>query len=200
VLLQGPITPMLATLGRAVPEGDGWALEPKWDGIRCVAHICPDGPRLFTRHGRAHHQRFPRLNADLAALPPGTVLDGELCCLEPLEGGRVRCRFDRISAFMVGREPHRPAAGLTATLVAFDLLAYRGDDIRGEPWAGRRAILEGLLRDADAALRLTPVFDATPAVHATLTADGWEGTVVKRRASRYVGRRSNSWVKVKSPR
>jgi hypothetical protein len=28
VVLDGPISPMLATPGRALPDGDGWALEP----------------------------------------------------------------------------------------------------------------------------------------------------------------------------
>ena len=84
VLLDGPIAPMLCTPGRSLPDGDGWVLEPKWDGIRAVAHVTEDGPRLFTRHGRGHHERFPRLNAALAELPVGTVLDGELACLQPL--------------------------------------------------------------------------------------------------------------------
>jgi hypothetical protein len=45
------------------------------------------------------------------------LLDGELTCLQPLMDGRVCCRFDRVSAFMVARQPHRPEAdGLTATL------------------------------------------------------------------------------------
>ena len=157
MLLDGPITPMLCTPGRALPEGEGWVLEPKWDGIRAVAHVTEDGPRLFTRHGRPHHDRFPRLNAALAELPVGTVLDGELACLQPLAGGRVRCRFDRVSAFMVSRTPHRPDAdGLTATLVAFDVLAVAGADLRAAPWHERRAQLEALLDGVSGALRLTP--------------------------------------------
>src|SRR4051812_37406943 len=74
VLLEGPVSPMLATPGRALPTGDGWILEPKWDGWRALAHITAGGPRIFTRHGRGHHRRLPALNAALAELPPGTVL------------------------------------------------------------------------------------------------------------------------------
>jgi hypothetical protein len=50
-------------------------LEPKWDVFRAVAHVDEEGVRLFTRRGRAHHDRFPRLNAELRELPAGTVLD-----------------------------------------------------------------------------------------------------------------------------
>jgi bifunctional non-homologous end joining protein LigD len=112
---------------RELPAGDGWVLEPKWDGIRAIAHVTERGPRLFTRHGRGHHHRFPRINAALAELPLGTVLDGELVCLQPLEDGRVRRRFDRVSAFIVARSPHRPDAnGLTVTLIVFDALRSPG--------------------------------------------------------------------------
>jgi hypothetical protein len=47
--------------------------------------------------------------------------------------------------------------------------------------------------------RLTPVLDATAALHAALVADGWEGTVAKRTSGRCrCGHRSNSSVKLKS--
>ena len=183
MLLDGPISPMLATPGRALPEGDGWVLEPKWDGWRALAHVTPDGPRIFTRHGKGHHRRLPALNAALAELPAGTVLDGELVCLQPIEGGRVRCRFDRLSGFMIRPGPHRPADGLTVTLVAFDALAVAGADLRAQPWHERRKQLERLLAGATGVLRLTPVLDASAAVHDALVRDGWEGTVAKRTAA-----------------
>src|SRR5262245_49301950 len=193
VLLNGPIAPMLCSPGRELPAREGWVLEPKWDGIRAIAHVTEEGPRLFTRHGRGHHHRFPRINAALAELPVGTVLDGELACLQPLGDGRVRCRFDRVSAFMVARAPHRPDAdGLTVTLVVFDALAVGGTDLCGAPWRERRARLEELLGGAQGAVRLTPVLELNPALHAALVADGWEGTVAKRTSGRYrCGRRSS---------
>jgi hypothetical protein len=73
--------------GRALPAGKGWVLEPKWDGIRAIAHVTEQGLRLFTRHVRGHHDRFQRINVALAQLPVGTVRDGELACLQPLTDG-----------------------------------------------------------------------------------------------------------------
>jgi ATP-dependent DNA ligase len=163
-----------------LPDGEGWLLEPKWDGWRALAHVTPAGPRIFTRHGKAHHRRLPALRDELAELPHGTVLDGELVCLQPINGGRVRCRFDRLSGFMIGPGPHRPdAQGLTVTLVAFDALAIAGADLRAQRWDERREQLVRLLSGATGVLRLTPVLDATAAVHDALVADGWEGTVAK---------------------
>jgi bifunctional non-homologous end joining protein LigD len=121
-------------------------------------------------------------------------------CLEPIEGGRVRCRFDRLSGFMIHPGPHRPAHGLTVTLVAFDALAVAGVDLRAQPWHERRNQLERLLGDATGPLRLTPVMDTSAAIHDALVADGWEGTVAKRLSSRYrCGKRTNAWLKIKSP-
>lgn len=169
MLLDGPISPMLATPGRTLPDGGDWVLEPKWDGWRALAHVTLDGPRIYTRHGKAHHRRLPTLSTELAGLPSGTVLDGELVCLQPIEGGRVRCRFDRLSAFMISPGPHRPDAdGLTVMLAVFDALAIADADLRARPWLQRRERLERLLSGARGVLRLTPVLDATAAVHEAL--------------------------------
>jgi ATP dependent DNA ligase domain len=149
--------------GDGALAGDGWVLEPKWDGIRAIAHVTEDRPRLFTRHGRGHHYRFPRINAALGELPVGTVLDGELACLQPLEDGRVRCRFDRVSAFTVARAPHRPNVnGLTVTLIVFDAVAVAGADLRAAPWSERRARLEELLSDAKARCASRRCSSSTP--------------------------------------
>ena len=67
-------------------------------------------------------------------------------CLKPIDGGRVRCRFDRLSGFMISPGTHRPGPdGLTVTLVVFDALAVAGTDLRARPWLERREQLERLL-------------------------------------------------------
>lgn len=60
--------------------------------------------------------------------------------------------------------------------------------------------LEELLGGVEGAVRLRPVLERNPALHAALVADGWEGTVAKRTPGRYrCGKRSSAWVKLKSP-
>jgi ATP-dependent DNA ligase len=85
----------------------------------------------------------PELSASLAQLPAGTVLDGELVCLEPLPAGRVRCRFDRLGGFHAWARA-APPDGLTVTLVAFDALAIAGAHLRAQRWHERRKQLERL--------------------------------------------------------
>jgi ATP-dependent DNA ligase len=101
---------------------------------------------------------------------------------------------------MIRPGPHRRVDGLTVTLVAFDALAVAGADLRAPPWHERREQLERLLAGATGPLRLTPVLDASAAVHDALVRDGWEGSVTKRTSSRYrCGKRTNAWLKIKSP-
>src|SRR5688572_30728478 len=56
----------------------GWIFELKYDGFRVLA-----GPgRLRFRRGTEAMACFPELDADLAGLPPGTILDAELVSLD----------------------------------------------------------------------------------------------------------------------
>lgn len=71
----------------------------------------------------------------------------------------------------------------------------------GNDDVARRKRLERLLFGARGGPRLTPVVDATCAVHDALVADGWEGTVAKRIGGRYrCGRRTNAWISSSRPR
>ncbi|NKY08698.1 DNA ligase, partial [Cellulomonas hominis] len=79
--------PMLATPAAQVggaarlPYGPEWRFEVKWDGVRILAEHTGDGLRLVGRNGRDATAAYPELEALAAALPPGTVLDGEVLAL-----------------------------------------------------------------------------------------------------------------------
>ena len=79
-----PIDPMLAKASEALPPGDGWLFEPKWDGFRTI--VFRDGPRLHlqSRELRPLDRYFPELHdVLLAQLPDGCVLDGEIVIATP---------------------------------------------------------------------------------------------------------------------
>jgi ATP-dependent DNA ligase len=42
---QPPIEPMLAKPSPALPEGEGWLFEPKWDGFRAI--VFRDGDETY---------------------------------------------------------------------------------------------------------------------------------------------------------
>ena len=84
--------------------------------------------------------------------------------------------------------------------VAFDVLAVAGRDIRRLPWRDRWRELEALLGGGQGLVRITPVLEPDLRLHHGLVADGRQGTVAPRLSSRYrCGRRSDDWVKLKSP-
>jgi bifunctional non-homologous end joining protein LigD len=112
-----------------LPRGD-FAYEVKFDGFRAIVST-EDGLRVRSRRGWNMTQRLP----ELAKLPTGLVLDGELVALGldgkpsfPLLGLRV----------LHGRD------AIPVTLMIFDVLRVEGGDAMCLPYAERRALLEAL--------------------------------------------------------
>lgn len=76
----------------------------------------------------------------------------------------------------------------------FDVLWLDGRDLRALPLDERRAVLDTLpLRPP--LRRIPAVEDARPWERAAR--EGWEGVIAKRRDSRYEGKRSRDWLKMK---
>ncbi len=76
---QPPLEPMLAKAAAALPEGEGWLYEPKWDGFRAI--VFRDGDEILTqsRDLKPLDRYFPELAEPLrAALPERCVVDGEI--------------------------------------------------------------------------------------------------------------------------
>jgi ATP-dependent DNA ligase len=146
-----PITPMEAKVRAGLPEGD-WAYEPKWDGFRAVAWSDP--VRLDSRNHKPLLRYFPELAASLEALPAGTVVDGEVVVVS----GDDRLDFDALQNRIHPAESRitRLADETPASLVAFDLLADGGADLRAAPFAERRRRLEALLAGLGERWHLTP--------------------------------------------
>ncbi|MER3408736.1 MAG: DNA ligase D [Thermoleophilia bacterium] len=178
--------PMLATLAEALPRGQDWMFEPKWDGYRALAYLRGDQVELVSRTGKSDlGQRFPSV---VAALPKATrgrdcVLDGEICALD--EAGRPR-----FSLLQQGK-------GATVYQV-FDLLELEGKPVLERPLWERRRLLERLLDSRSTVVRLTPAFTDGQALLQAAREQGLEGVVAKRRDSRYEERRSSQWLKIKA--
>src|ERR1044071_9639032 len=74
-----PIAPMLSSAADALPGGDGWLFEPKWDGFRTLVFRDGDELLLQSRDEKPLNRYFPELTAPLlAGLRPRCMLDGEL--------------------------------------------------------------------------------------------------------------------------
>ena len=185
--------PMLATRapsGNALPTGDQWAYEVKWDGVRVLADTTCGGLRLRARSGRDVTVTYPELTGMEAV--QGAVLDGEVVVMA---GGIPS--FEALAERMNVRDAARAArlaASNPATYIAFDVLELYGVDLTGRTFDERRATLDRLtLPDR---VQLSPVYPDGAELWAVTLEHGLEGVVAKRRTSTYQpGRRSPDWVK-----
>ncbi len=192
-----PIETMEARTTERWPAGP-YAYEPKWDGFRAVAWGGGE-VRLDSRNRKPLLRYFPELEPALRRLPAGTVVDGEVVVVvddvtsfERLQS-RIHPAASRIAAL---------AAEIPASLVAFDLLAVGGTDLRARPFTERRAALEDVAAGLQAPWYLTPT--TTDLAVATAWFDDYEpagcdGIVAKRLDQGYEsGRRA--MVKIKHRR
>lgn len=87
---------MLLATARTWPAGDGWVLEPKWDGYRMVAAVRNGVARCWTRHGTQLTTGVGEILEDLVTLPNDSVVDGELVALVAREDGFPGQDFNRL--------------------------------------------------------------------------------------------------------
>ena len=132
------------------PEGD-FAYEPKWDGFRAVAW--GGDIRLDSRNQRPLLRYFPELEPALAQLPSGTVVDGEVVVVLS-----DATSFDALQLRIHPAESRiaRLTVEIPAQLIAFDLLALAGEDLRELPFRARRERLVELAASLEAPWNLTP--------------------------------------------
>lgn len=146
---------MEARVSEKWPRGQ-FVYEPKWDGFRSLSWSEPD-LRIDSRNQRPLLRYFPELTPALEQLPKGTVVDGEIVVV--VEGAtdfdtlqqRIHPADSRIN-LLSDETP--------AELVAFDLLAHRGEDLRPAPFSERRARLVELCENLAFPWHLTPQTDS----------------------------------------
>ena len=186
--------PMLATASLPF-DSEEYTFEVKWDGVRALAAVELDHWELWGRRGVDYTSRYPEL-AVLRRLPAGTVVDGELVVWRD---GRAD-----FPALLRRHQRQRDAAALghrlVVTYVLFDLLCLHGQSLLQEPLAGRRGRLRALLARVKEPLLVYSdgIEGCGRDFFARVVAQGHEGVMAKRQASRYQpGQRARSWRKIK---
>jgi ATP-dependent DNA ligase len=150
-----PVEPMLAKLADALPSGDGFLYEPKWDGFRAIVYCGANDVFIQSRDLRPLDRYFPDLHAIFRErLPAGCVLDGEIviATAKGLDFDALQLRLHPAASRVA-----RLAEATPAGFVGFDLLALDGRDLRSQPQSARRTVLEALLGASAPPIYLTPM-------------------------------------------
>lgn len=199
--LKPPIQPQLARSRTTLPEEDGWAYEPKYDGFRMLAFVDGDDVYLQSRGGKPMLRYFPeqRFPADTY------VLDGELVILDD-DGAEV---FDALQNRIHPAQSRieRLAEETPAIFRAFDLLARGDEDLMERPFHERRAALVELIGGFDGAVEAGPggwsagTVELTPVTLEAAAAEPWleggEGVIAKQLEAPYRPGDRKGMVKVK---
>ncbi len=186
---------MKARVSERWPKGS-FAYEPKWDGFRVLAWSGSE-PRLDSSKPLLRY--FPELESALAQLPAGTVVDGEVVVvvddithfdLLQMRIHPARSRIERLSV------------EIPAQLVAFDILASEGADLRSRPFQYRRQRLEQIAAELALPWHLTPTTTDEAVAKdwfREYEAAGCDGVVLKRLDEPYVSEKRRM-IKIKHRR
>jgi len=195
---------MEALLVDAIPDGNEWQYEPKWDGFRCLAFRDGEKVDLLSKSGQPLGRYFPEVVEAVRGLPANKfVLDGEIAV--PVNG---ELSFDELLMRIHPAESRirKLAKETPALYVVFDLLVDdRGAALIELPLEERRVRLEKFAAkhfDAAGSVRLSP------ATGDLKTAKKWfgsagvnlDGVIAKRCDMDYRSGERDGMVKVKNMR
>lgn len=159
-----------------IGDPDEWSAEWKWDGIRSQwiqrngkVYIWSRGEELVT-------DKYPELNEPFGPKEINVVIDGELMPFkngEPLLFNDLQKRIGRkkVSKKLMDEIP--------VIIKAYDLLEFKGEDIRSRPYRERRQLLKEWLS-------LLPE-EAPMQISENIAFDQWSTLVDKREEARSIG-------------
>ena len=179
--------PQLATLVDAVPSGNEWLHEYKYDGYRLLIATAGGAATAWTRKGNDWSDKFRSIVRAAAKLPAGCLIDGEAVALD--EKGKPS--FQLLQSTLKGGDAD-------LAFYAFDLLVDQGEDIADLPNIDRKERLAALLKSVSSPIlygdhvvgKGEKLFDA-------ICKEGGEGIISKKSKAPYRGVRSKNWLKIK---
>ncbi len=181
-----------------------YMFEHKWDGIRAQLICRNDEHFIWSRGEELVTDKYPELESFKAHLPQGTVLDGEIIAYPDGAIGDFKDLQKRIGRKNVTKSLLKK---IPVIFKAYDILEWKGEDIRDKVFAERRKILDALFETYKAVIKPFHLSE-------TMRFSDWqsvekerekardirsEGLMIKLANSTYgVGRKKGDWWKYKS--
>jgi len=180
-----------------------WFLEKKYDGIRGQIIVRNNEVYVWSRGEELLTDKFPEFHVLNQYLPDGTVIDGEIIPWKdgaPLPFGIMQTRIGRKNL------SSKSLTDAPLVMICYDLMEYKGTDIRHLPLTIRRDKLIELISQEhlqDLLILSTLVnlktWEEVAHFRANARDEFCEGLMIKRKTSVYeTGRRRGNWWKWKT--
>jgi bifunctional non-homologous end joining protein LigD len=181
------LKPMLASLANEPFDDPEWLYEIKWDGYRIVSFLRDGKVQLKTRNDQDYTAIYEHIALELANLRTDAILDGEMVVVD--KNGR--------SNFGALQNYQRTGEGNLAYYV-FDLPFADGRDLRELPLIKRKELLAELIAPLKNVRLSDHVEGRGKDFFKLAQQQQLEGIMAKKADSSYLGRRSRSWLKLKT--
>lgn len=203
--LDVSFAPMESKSVDAIPEGDEWLYEPKWDGFRCLAFRDGDEVHMQSKAGQPLARYFPELvEALLSIKAQQCILDSEIV----VPDGQGGLSFDQLLQRVHPTESRikKLSNETPAVLVVFDLLSgVSGKTLADTPLEKRRTLLEAFVKKYLAGIDRIRL---SPATRDLAIAKEWfgsagaatDGIMAKRLDAPYQSGKREGMVKIKPSR
>ncbi|RAV18808.1 RNA ligase family protein [Paenibacillus contaminans] len=189
------ISPMLLETAHAPFTDDNYIFEPKIDGHRLILSHVNGQTRLYTRHNNDCTRQYPELAS--FTFDGDIILDGEVACTDPQTGV---IDFEMVMERFSARKPDKIvklSAALPVNFLVFDILRFKGIDLRGRALKDRKEILSAADLSCCPFIGKIPfIEDEGVTLYQQIRARKMEGIVAKRKNSIYVSNRSAAWQKI----
>jgi bifunctional non-homologous end joining protein LigD len=182
------VKPMLCTLVDEPFDRDNWLFEMKWDGYRAIGAKRDGNIQLYSRNNLDFRAKFPEVAEALEALPDNTIIDGEIVAVDK-EG---RPHFEHLQNWKQSKEGE-------LRFYAFDLLWFKGHDVREAQLLERKQLLRDIIPVNSAIKYSDHVQNQGKQLFHSVQKQHLEGMVAKRADSPYQeGKRGGDWLKIKT--
>ncbi|MFC3158095.1 DNA ligase D [Chryseobacterium arachidis] len=182
------VKPMLATLVDEPFDSEDWLYEIKWDGYRAVAFMSGKNVELKSRNNKSFSEKFYPIQKELEKMNLNAIIDGEVVVL----GKKGTADFGSLQNW-------RSEADGDLVYYVFDILWYKGKDLKDLPLTERKMILEQVLPQSNSILLSQDFHTSGIEFLAAAKKMGLEGIMAKKKDSLYhTENRTKDWLKIKA--
>ncbi|GLB48374.1 ATP-dependent DNA ligase [Neptunitalea lumnitzerae] len=180
-----------------------WSFEHKWDGIRAQLIVRNKELFVWSRGEELVTDKYPEFEVFTEHFPDGTVIDGELL---PYPNNSIGT-FNDLQTRIGRKNITKKLLEKTPVIIkAYDVLEWKGEDVREQPFKTRRGYLNQLIqlcKDKNLPLYISEVmhfntWEAAAKERERSRDVKSEGLMLKRNDSPYlIGRKKGDWWKWK---